>query len=153
MVHHSGIRKMTFADVPAVYAIEKAVAVGPWTEKLFSDCIKVGYDCWVIIDGEQIMGYGILSYAANEAHILQLAIHPEYHRHGLGQKLLQHLLNMAKIHGGNEVFLEVRDSNTPAISLYKKYNFVEIGIRKGYYPGIAEGQPKQDAITMALPLW
>lgn len=153
MVHRSGLRKMTLADVPAVYAIEAAVAVGPWSEKLFADCIRVGYECWVLVDGEQIMGYGILSYSANEAHVLQLAIHPEHHNCGLGQKLLQHLLSMAKIHGADEIFLEVRESNTPAIHLYKKYNFVEVGIRKGYYPAAAEGQPKQDAITMALPLW
>lgn len=153
MVHHSGLRKMTPADIPAVHAIEVAVAVGPWSEKLFADCLRVGYECWVLVDGEQVMGYGILSYSANEAHVLQLAIHPEHHRCGLGQKLLQHLLNMAKVHGADEIFLEVRESNTSAINLYKKYNFVEVGIRKGYYPAESEGLPKQDAITMALPLW
>jgi ribosomal-protein-alanine N-acetyltransferase len=144
---------MTMADVPAVHAIETVVAVGPWSEKLFADCIRVGYECWVLVDGEQIMGYGILSYSANEAHILQLAIHPDHHKLGLGQKLLQHLLNMAKIHGADEIFLEVRESNISAIQLYKKYNFVEVGVRKGYYQPEVEGQPKQDAITMALPLW
>ncbi len=153
MVHRSGLRKMILADVPAVYAIEAAVAVGPWSEKLFADCIRVGYECWVLVDGNQVMGYGILSYSANESHILQLAIHPEHHHLGLGQKLLQHLLNMAKIHGAEEIFLEVCESNIPAIKLYKKYNFVEVGIRKGYYQAATEGQPKQDAITMALPLW
>lgn len=153
MVHRSGLRKMTFADVPAVYAIEAAVAFAPWSEKLFADCIRVGYECWVLVDGDQIMGYGILSYSANEAHVLQLAIHQEHHHCGLGQKLLQYLINMAKIHGATEIFLEVRESNIAAINLYKKYHFVEIGIRKGYYQAAAEGQPKQDAITMALPLW
>lgn len=153
MVHRSGLRKMTSVDVPAVYAIELAVADSPWTEKLFADCIRVGYECWVLVDGDQVMGYGILSYSANEAHVLQLAIHPNHHHCGLGQKLLQHLLSMAKINGADEIFLEVRESNTPAINLYKKYSFVEIGIRKGYYPAASEGQPKQNAITMALPLW
>jgi ribosomal-protein-alanine N-acetyltransferase len=153
MVHRSGLRKMTAADVPAVHAIEQAVASGPWGEQLFHDCLKVGYECWVLVDDQAIMGYGILSYAANEAHILQFAIHPDHHRRGLGQKLLQHLLSAAKIHGADEMFLEVRQSNIPAINLYKKYSFVEIGLRKGYYPAEIEGQPKEDAITMALPLW
>ncbi len=153
MVHHNGLRKMASADIPAVYAIEATVAVGPWSEKLFADCIRVGYECWVLVDDEQIIGYGILSYSANEAHVLQLAIHPNHQKCGLGQKLLQHLLNMAKIHGSDEIFLEVRESNIPAINLYKKYSFVEVGIRKGYYPAEVEGQSKQDAITMALPLW
>lgn len=153
MVHRSGLRKMTIQDVPAVHAIEMAVAIGPWSEKLFADCIRVGYECWVLVDDKQVMGYGILNYAANEAHILQFAIHPEHHRQGLGQKLLTYMLQMAMVHGSDEVFLEVRQSNIAAIGLYKKNNFVEVGVRKGYYPVAIEGAPKEDAITMALPLW
>lgn len=153
MAHRSGLREMTIADVPAVYAIEQAVASGPWGEQLFLDCLKVGYACWVLVDDIEVTGYAIVSYAANEAHILQFAIHPNYHRHGLGKKLLQHLLTTAKIHGADEMFLEVRQSNIAAMALYKKYSFVEIGVRKGYYPADIEGNPKEDAIMMALPLW
>lgn len=153
MVHHSGIRKMTRADIPPVFAIEQAVTVAPWGKQLFEDCINVGYDCWVLVDDKTIMGYGILSYAANEAHILQLAIHPEHHRQGLGQKLLQFLLSAAKTRGAEEIFLEVRQSNLAATTLYKKYNFVEVGVRKGYYPPQKAGDPNEDALTMALPLW
>lgn len=153
MVHRSGLRKMTMSDISTVHAIETRVAIGPWSEKLFADCINVGYECWVLVDDQQVMGYGILSYGPHEAHILQLAIDPDYHRQGLGQKLLQHLLSMAKLHGSEEIFLEVRQSNQAAINLYKKYNFVEVGVRKDYYPADDYGQTKEDAITMALPLW
>jgi ribosomal-protein-alanine N-acetyltransferase len=152
MVHHSGLRKMTAADTGAVYAIEQVVSLAPWSEKLFSDCIEVGYECWVLLEDKIIIGFGILSYAANEAHILNLAIEPSKQHQGHGQKVLQHLLEMAKIHGSEEIFLEVRESNSVAQELYKKFNFVEIGIRKGYYESV-NGAEREDALTFALPLW
>jgi ribosomal-protein-alanine N-acetyltransferase len=144
---------MAFADIAAVHAIENATVIGAWSEKLFSDCIKVGYDCWVMIIDNQIAGYGILNYAANEAHILNLVIAPAYQRQGNGKKLLQHLLNTAKVQNSEEVYLEVRVSNTPAINLYKQFDFIEIGMRKNYYPADATGRPAEDAITMTLSLW
>lgn len=154
MGHQALIRKMTVADVPAVYAIDRIADKGPWTEKLFGDCLRVGYDCWVVCIDLKVVGYGITSYGANEAHLLKLAVLPEFQRQGLGQKLLQHLISMAKIQGADEMFLEVRVSNTPAKTLYEKYNFVEVGVRKGYYPADeVRGTEKEDALTMALPLW
>ena len=153
MVHHSGLRKMTVADAAAAHAIDAAVAIGPWSEKLFSECVAVGYECWVCIEDKQVVGFGILSMAANEAHVLNIAIHPDKQRQGLGQKMLQHLLNIAKMNGAEEVFLEVRPSNEAALELYKKFNFVEIGIRKGYYAAGDGSSEAEDALTMALPLW
>lgn len=151
MVHHSGLRKMTVADVVVVSDIDQTVSKGPWNAQLFSDCIKVGYECWVLVEDKVVIGFGVLSYGANEAHILNLAIIPAKQRHGFGQKMLQHLLDIAKIHGAEEIFLEVRPSNTAALELYKKYNFVEIGIRKEYYPA-TDDEPREDALTLALPL-
>jgi ribosomal-protein-alanine N-acetyltransferase len=145
---------MTTADVPVVSSLDQKVDSAPWSEKLFSDCIRVGYECWVITNQLQIVGFGIMNYATTEAHLLKLSIGPEHQRQGLGQKMLLHLMSMAKIHGAEEMFLEVRVSNTPAITLYEKHHFVEVGIRKGYYPANEVlGTPKEDAITMALPLW
>lgn len=153
MAHHSGLRKMTTADIASVVAIDQLVTISPWNEKLYADCLGVGYDCWVLTEDKQVIGFGILSSAAAEAHILNLAILPAKQRQGLGQKMLQHLLEIAKMQGAEEIFLEVRPSNLPAIALYTKFNFVEVGIRKGYYPAV-EGQAEQeDALTLALPLW
>lgn len=152
MVHHVGLRKMAVADAEAVQALDQSVNISPWSAKLYSDCITVGYECWVLFEEQEIIGFGVLSIAASEAHILNLAITPSKHRLGFGQKMLQHLLDRAKIQGAEEVFLEVRQSNTIAQQLYKKFNFVEIGIRKGYYPPDDSGD-KEDALTLALPLW
>lgn len=154
MVERSIIRKMVVADVPAVCMIDEAVDIMPWSAKLLTDCINVGYECWVLTQNLLIIGFGIMSYGANEAHLLKLAIHPDHHRRGLGQQLLQYLLHLAKSHGSEEIFLEVRVSNDVAIKLYEKNNFVEIGMRKGYYPANEQtGHPAEDALTMALPLW
>lgn len=153
MTPYSGIRKMTVADAALVHAIDSMVAVEPWSERLYVDCIGIGYDCWVIVEDKQVIGFGVMSFAATEAHILNLAITPSHQRHGWGEKMLQHLLNLARQHGSDEVFLEVRCSNETAIALYKKYNFVEVGIRKGYYPVEPNGEGKEDALTLALSLW
>jgi ribosomal-protein-alanine N-acetyltransferase len=153
MTPYSGIRKMTVADAATVHAIDSMVTVEPWSERLYVDCIGIGYECWVIVDDKQVIGFGIMNYAANEAHILNLAITTARQRQGWGEKMLQHLLNLARQHGSDEIFLEVRYSNEPAIALYKKYNFVEVGIRKNYYPLEADGEGREDALTLALSLW
>ncbi len=153
MVHHSGLRRMTMEDLPAVYAIERTSDAVPWGKGLLEDCVRMGYDCWMLVDDAEIRGYGIVSYAAEEAHILKLAVDPKYYRQGLGQKILEYLLRMAKLHGASEVYLEVRQSNTPAIQLYKKFNFVEVGLRKDYYPMDIEGTKREDGLTLTSPLW
>ncbi|HSX20503.1 MAG TPA: ribosomal protein S18-alanine N-acetyltransferase [Gammaproteobacteria bacterium] len=154
MIHQHQIRKMTHADVPAVCELDQATDITPWNEKLITDCINIGYECWVIIDQTLVTGFAIMSFGANEAHLLKLGILPAYHHQGLGQRLLQYLINIAKTHGVEEMYLEVRVSNHPAIALYRKNNFVEIGMRKGYYPpNELKNHPKEDALTMALALW
>jgi ribosomal-protein-alanine N-acetyltransferase len=152
MVQHNGLRKMTLADTVAVHSIDKTVTIGPWSEKLYQDCIAVGYECWVVVANKNVVGFGIMSVGANEAHILNIGIIPQHQRKGHGQKMLQHLLTQAKTQGVEKVFLEVRPSNTPARELYKKFNFVEIGIRKDYYPPDENGVGREDGISLALSL-
>lgn len=153
MMAHSGIRKMTTADAATVHSIDKSVTIEPWTERLYVECIGVGYECWVIVQDQEVIGFGVMNYAANEAHILNIAVTPSRQREGQGERMLQHLLNLARQHGCDEIFLEVRVSNTPAIELYKKYSFVEVGMRKNYYPLEDGGPGKEDALTLALSLW
>lgn len=145
---------MTPEDVLSVYALDQVTDPAPWSEKVLADCLKVGYDCWVMVDNLIVVGFGILSYAATEAHLLKIGIHPDHQGVGLGQKMLQHLIKMATNQGADEMFLEVRISNTRAITLYEKAHFVEVGVRKGYYPGDElQKRKSEDALTMALPLW
>ncbi|HEX22067.1 MAG TPA: ribosomal-protein-alanine N-acetyltransferase [Chromatiales bacterium] len=143
------IRAMLPMDVRAVMAIELAEYPFPWTARIFSDCLRVDYCCRIAeIDG-QLVGYGIMSSGAGEAHILNVCVAGAFRRRSLGRTLMLHLLDEAEILSVETVFLEVRESNPVAIRLYEGLGFNQVGTRRDYYP--AEGG-REDAIIMALPL-
>ena len=136
-------------DIDAVAEIENRSYVFPWTPGILRDCLRAGHQCWVLEAGTQLLGYGVLSAAAGEAHILNLCIAPEYQGRGHGRRLLRRLIDLARWHKVHQVFLEVRPSNPAAIALYRDEGFNEIGVRPNYYPA-AKG--REDAIVMALEL-
>lgn len=140
------IRRMTEADVEAVIAIERRAYPFPWTPGIFRDCLRVGYNAWVCLQGEEIRGYALMSSGGGEAHLLNICIDPDYQGGGLGRFLLQHVLRQAGRVGADQIFLEVRPSNAAAIHLYEDLGFIEVGRRKGYYP--AE-QGREDALILA----
>jgi ribosomal-protein-alanine N-acetyltransferase len=127
------LRAMQLTDLAAILEIEKVTQLSPWNKKTFEDCLKVGYRAWVLLLDEQLIGYGLLSVGAAEAHVLNLCIHPYYQGIGYGSCLLQHLLDIAYQEAVKTVFLEVRMSNQTALHLYLKMGFNQIGIRKDYY--------------------
>jgi ribosomal-protein-alanine N-acetyltransferase len=145
------LRQMREADLDAVMAIERRAYAFPWTLGIFRDCLHAGYAMWVqeMPDGH-LAGYGVLSIAADEAHVLNLCTAPEYEGRGLGRRMLQTLLTVARAGGAQRVFLEVRPSNARAIALYQRSGFNEIGLRPRYYP--APGNAREDAIVMAMEL-
>jgi ribosomal-protein-alanine N-acetyltransferase len=143
------LRPMRTADVDAVMAIEERAYPSPWTPGIFHDCLRVGYDAWVIEEGGELVGYGLLSIAAGEAHILNLCVDPVRQARGLGRRLLEQLLRRAARRGTRTVFLEVRPSNTRALHLYRAAGFAEIGYRKDYYP---DGAVREDAVVLSLEL-
>ncbi|MDO9106079.1 MAG: ribosomal protein S18-alanine N-acetyltransferase [Methylovulum sp.] len=143
------LRRMTVSDLPEVLAIERKNYQFPWEEDIFKDCFKAGYSCWVCEELDKVLGYSLVSIAVGEAHILNISVDPAEQKQGIGRKMLENLLEVAR--GKAEtVFLEVRPSNTGAIALYEDMGFNEIGIRKGYYP--AENG-REDAIMLALQLF
>ena len=144
------LRPMQQEDLQQVIAIEEAVYPFPWTLGIFQDCLRVGYCCWVILLDEVVIGYGVMSVVIDESHILNLCIHPKWQRKGLGNKLIRRLLKIARQHGAETAFLEVRASNRAAIKLYQGLGFVEVGMRQDYYP--AAGRTREDAVVMSLEL-
>jgi ribosomal-protein-alanine N-acetyltransferase len=141
------LREMQQQDLDGVMAIEERVCDFPWPYSIFSDCIKVGYSCWVLEDEGEIIGYGLLSVAAHEGHILDLCVKPERQRQGLGRRMMQHLIEQAKKFNASSVYLEVRISNHSAFDLYQKLGFSVIGHRKDYYPHIND---REDALVLEL---
>jgi ribosomal-protein-alanine N-acetyltransferase len=141
---------MRLADLPAVMDIENHAYEFPWTEGIFRDCLAVGYRCHVVLQDGRVAGYGVITAAAGEAHILNLCIDPNQRRRGLGRALLTYLLKDAGTAGAQTMLLEVRESNAAGIALYEQLGFRRIGMRKGYYP--AKGG-REDAIMLEKEIW
>lgn len=143
-------RSMLHVDLKDVLAIEKRAYEFAWTEGIFRDCLCVGYQCRVLETSHGfIQGYGVMSAAAGEAHILNLCVRPELQGRGLSRRLLDDLLTLAAISRAQTVFLEVRPSNQRALRLYANAGFCEVGLRRGYYPA-AKG--REDALVLAKEL-
>ena len=145
----ANLRPMRVDDIEAIMAIEERVYPAPWTFGIFGDCLRVGYACWVFESAGEVVGYGVMSMGAGEAHILNLAVHPEFQGLGLGRRMLRHLLRLAGRRTVTEAFLEVRPSNARAIGLYRSLGFHEVGRRKGYY---RDPDGREDALVLSLSL-
>lgn len=143
------LRPMRQADVEAVAAIEQRAYPFAWTPGIFRDCLRAGHQCWVLEEAERILGYAVLSVAAGEAHLLNICIAPEYQGRGHGRRLLRRMVDLARWHLADRIFLEVRPSNPVAQALYHAEGFNEIGRRPNYYPA---SQGREDAIVMAMEL-
>lgn len=144
-------RTMRSSDVDIVAQNEAAAYVHPWTKRIFLDCLRAGYQCWVLANKQKIVAHGVMSVAIGECHLLTLCVHPEYQRLGYGRKLFQLLLDRAYKQKAGVCFLEVRRSNESAIELYRSMGFMQIGERKNYYPGKTN---REDALILSrdLPL-
>lgn len=143
------LRALRESDLNAVMAIELRGYPFPWTRGIFIDCLRAGYPGLAMERDGLLIGYGVLSIAAGEAHVLNICIDPLAQSRGLGRQLLRALVQLAADRGAQRVFLEVRPSNTPALALYHSEGFNEIGRRPRYYPA---AQGREDAVVMAIEL-
>ena len=136
-------------DLEQVAAIEVEGYEYPWTLAIFRDCLRAGYQCWVLAHAVEVIGYGILTVAAGEAHVLNVCVAQAAHGTGNGTRLMRRLIELARWHRAQRIFLEVRPSNTRAVKLYHQLGFNEIGKRPNYYPA---KRGREDAIVMAMEL-
>jgi len=143
------LRDMTEADLDAVLRIEREVHAHPWTQGNFGDALRSKYLCKVYEAEKGMLGYAVLMLAVDEAELLDIAIDSRHQRHGLGRKLLDGMLELARRRDMHRVVLEVRISNTAAIGLYRKAGFADIGLRRDYYPAL---NGREDAILMGREL-
>ena len=139
-------RRMTLGDVERVMKVEQEVYEFPWTDRIFSDCIRVGYYCWLALQRQNIVGHAVISVTSGESHMLNLSIANEYQRRGFGKQFIEFLVKEAEAKQAQTMLLEVRPSNTAAINCYNAAGFNEIGSRKDYYPA-PEG--REDALLFA----
>jgi ribosomal-protein-alanine acetyltransferase len=138
-------------DVPSVAALEREAHPAPWTPGNFTDALAAGYGMVVGEALGSIVAYGVLLLAPGEAQLLNLTVAQYARRQGIGRALLRRFLADARQRGAAQCFLEVRESNAPAIALYAAEGFVSVARRIAYYPPASSGE-REDALVMRRAL-
>lgn len=142
------IREMQIDDLENVLVIEKENFSVPWDANgFFSFMIREGTAFLVAEENGKILGYAGLISAADEGDITNVSVSKTSRQKGIGNSLLEGLLDRARSFELKKIFLEVRASNEAAIRLYEKNSFQQVGVRKGYYT-----EPVEDALLMCREL-
>jgi ribosomal-protein-alanine N-acetyltransferase len=135
-------------DVPELVKIERVSFSSPWSEASFYSEIYNRYSITRVAELQgTAVGYICVKHIADECHLLNLAVHPNYRRLGIATVLLENVIQELKIDGCRFLYLEVRSSNYAAKKLYERFGFKIVGIRKNYYVS-----PAEDAVIMMLEL-
>ena len=138
------IRNMCSEDVTQVSALEKRCFSDPWSENSVASELENPLSFWLVAEEEgQVLGYVGSQTVLDETDMMNIAIHPDYRRKGIANRLITELIDGLKSRGSRMLTLEVRASNFPAIALYSSYGFQQIGLRKNYYRN-----PKEDALIL-----
>lgn len=141
------IEPMRAEDIPEMMDIERMCFRTPWHENAFYNELYHQPACYLVAKvNERVVGYGGMWVIMDEAHITTLAVHPNYRRQHVGERILLALLECAIARQARHATLEVRETNTAAQRLYSKYGFYAVAIRKGYYADTGE-----DALIMWTP--
>jgi ribosomal-protein-alanine N-acetyltransferase len=138
-------RQMELVDIPAVVDVEYQSFPIPWTAAAFRNELTNNMlaKYMVLTINGVVAGYAGMWLIVDEAHVTNVAIHPDFRGQGLGEQLMHELGRVAAYMGMRAMTLEVRVSNVRAIRLYTKMGFEEAGVRKGYYSDNGE-----DALVM-----
>ena len=132
---------MTQAHVAAIAGLEKLCFSDPWSESSIATELSCRLSCWLVaMEGETLVGYVGSQTVIDESDMMNIAVHPDFRRRGIAEALVAGLEEQLRQRGSKALTLEVRDSNEPAIALYEKLGFAQVGLRKNYYRN-----PKEDA--------
>lgn len=148
------IRLMQESDLAAVMINENDAYEFPCSAANMANNQKRYYS--VVFEAEEgsayageILGHAVLSTVVDEASVINIAVSPKAQRQRIGYQLMENILQYAQTKGCIEVFLEVRESNRPAFTMYHQFGFNEVGVRNNYYP---THQGREDAILLACYL-
>lgn len=136
-------------DIDAVLAIEQRIQAFPWSRGNFVDLLEAGHGGWLLREHRQLRGFAVMMMAFDEVELLNFGIAAEHQRKGLGSRFLEYLFEQARSQGMQRMFLEARPSNAPALALYRRFGFIQVGLRAAYYPA-ASG--REDALVLAREL-
>lgn len=142
------IRDVSHHDIDDIMEIEEMSFPTPWTRRLFEETLGSPISSSFVLEkGGRVLGYIILYWVLDEAHILNIAIHPRFRRKGYAARLIRYVLGHCEAQGVRNFFLEVREGNVAALGLYQQIGFEQIGRRKNYY-----AETNEDALVMHLSL-
>ncbi len=148
------ISLMNTSDVGEICAIEETIYDFPWTSGNFLDSLKAGYSGSVVRStgnasiGSVIVAYAMTMKLPDEIHLLNISVAKPYQGRGIGRTYLKVLLEDARQQNAHGMLLEVRPSNAAGIKLYRSEGFDQVGLRKGYYPGL--NNQREDALVFLL---
>jgi ribosomal-protein-alanine N-acetyltransferase len=141
------IKDMKESDLEEVLEIEKKSFADPWSRRLFKETLSFPHSFNFVLRAATgaLLGYINFYLIGEEAHMLNLATHPDWRKKGLATQLLDYAIDFLKLKRAAHFFLEVREGNRDAIALYRKFGFQMIGRRKRYYV-----ETNEDALVMHL---
>ena len=138
------IRLMTADHVSQVAQLEKLCFRDPWSENSVASELNNPLSLWLVaVEGEKVAGYVGSQSVMGESDMMNVAVHPDFRRQGIGERLILDLIDQLNQRGNHSLTLEVRASNFSAIALYRKLGFEQVGLRKNYYRN-----PKEDALIL-----
>lgn len=139
------LRSLELADLDAIERIEQASYPTPWSRSMFtSELAKPSsHSLAAVGPAGALVGYLILSRYVDAWHVMNVAVAPEYRRHGIASAMLDRLFDVTRDEARRGYTLEVRVSNTAAIRLYERFAFKPCGVRRGYYT-----DNREDALIM-----
>lgn len=142
-------RLMQVEDIDKILVVEHASFPTPWTrEAFYHELVHNHLAYYIVAEMEnRVVGYCGTWIIMDEAHITNVAVHPNARGHRIGEMLMRQMISLSMAYGATKMTLEVRISNYIAQSLYKKLGFEETGIRKGYY-----ADNHEDAVIMWVNL-
>lgn len=142
---------MSVAQLDVVMAIEAAAYAFPWSRGNFVDSLVAGYPARVLYaDDGEMLGYFVAMLGVDEMHLLNITVAARHESRGHARFMLDELVQVCRECAAASLWLEVRESNTRAQSIYRRFGFRRIGLRKGYYP--APRSQREDAIVMSLAI-
>lgn len=142
------IREMKPEDVPAIAELEKQCFSAPWSENMIISSLESRLSCWLVAEIEgAIAGYTGSEAVLDSADMMNIAVAPEFRRQGVGVALVNGLISRLQSKSVAFLMLEVRVSNKPAIAMYEKLGFLQVGLRPRYYCN-----PREDALILRKEL-
>ena len=142
------IREMNVNDVPAIAELERVCFSDPWSENSISSELNNPLSYWLVAeDNGVIAGYVGSQSVLDAADMMNIAVSSDYRRQGIGQALIESLVAHLLQKNVIALLLEVRVSNIPAVALYEKLGFEQVGRRRGYYHN-----PREDALILRKEL-